>query len=284
MNAPEGEVKFVPRQALSPTPQLYDELVSDSMEKLAKESITFVSIPSGSVIHDNGCGTGAASAAIVSALSAKDITIKGTDTNEEALKIYRKNAAEGAWPAEAVTMDSNGLKYDDNTFSFSIANALLFVLPNDGIDAVKEMHRTLKPGGQAIVNSWAYVPNMPVLEAAAKATRPPGTPLPRAGLEKWSQMDFLRGVVEKGGFQSDNITTYTADVFVTTVELDRYAHMLWSFIGGTTAVGWLESDEENWDGAIEVIKQELRKTDGFQQLADGTCKLKFVANIVVATK
>lgn len=193
MNAPEGEVKFVPKQALSPTPQLYDELVSDSMENLAKASVAFVPITSGSIVNDNSCGTGAASAAVVSAIADQsvDIAIKGTDINEDALKVYRKNAAEGAWSAEAVNMDSNALKYDDGTFSISIGNALLFVLPNDGIGAVKDMYRTLKPGGKAIVNSWAYVPNMPTLEAAAKATRPPGTPLPRAGLEKWSQTEFL---------------------------------------------------------------------------------------------
>ncbi|KAI2614974.1 S-adenosyl-L-methionine-dependent methyltransferase [Hypoxylon sp. NC1633] len=285
MNVPEGEVKFVPKQALSPTPQLYDELVSDSMENLAKASIAFAPIRSGFVINDNGCGTGAASAAVVSSIADQtvDITIKGTDINEDALNIYRKNAADGAWPAEAVNMDSNALKYEENTFSFSIGNALLFVLPNDGIDAVKEMYRTLKPGGKAIVNSWAYVPNMPALEAAAKATPPPGTPLPRAGLEKWSEVDFLQSVVEKGGFQTDQVTIHTADVYVTTVELDHYANMLWSFIGGTTSVGWLKSDEENWDQAIKVIKQELKKTDGYKGLPGGRSLLKLKANIAVAT-
>ncbi|XXH04312.1 hypothetical protein Hte_010726 [Hypoxylon texense] len=286
MNAPEGEVKFVPKQALSPTPQLYDELVSDSMENLAKASIGFVSINNGSVINDNGCGTGAASAAIVSSIvdNSVNVTIKGTDINEDALKIYRKNAEDGGWPAEAINMDSNALKYDDDAFDITIGNALLFVLPDDGVGAVKEMRRTLNPGGKAILNSWAYVPNMPTLEAAAKATRPPGTPLPRAGLDKWSQPEFLRSVVEKGGFQKGQITLHSADIYVTTVELDRYANMLWSFIGGTTPVGWLESDEENWDMAIDIIKQELKKTDGYKELPGGRSLLKFIANIAVATK
>jgi hypothetical protein len=60
--------------------------------------------------------------------------------------------------------------------------------------------------------------------------------------------------------------------------------MLWSFIGGTTAAGWIESDEERWDEAIAIIKDELRKTDGFTELEDGKMILKFVANIAVATK
>lgn len=57
MNAPEGEVKFVPKQALAPSPQLYDELVSDSMENLAKASLTLIPrFASGATINDNGCG------------------------------------------------------------------------------------------------------------------------------------------------------------------------------------------------------------------------------------
>jgi len=49
-------------------------------------------------------------------------------------------------------MDSEKLEFKDETFSHSIANPL-FVLPNDGIDALKETYCTLKPGGKAVVNS-----------------------------------------------------------------------------------------------------------------------------------
>lgn len=45
--------------------------------------------------------------------------------------------------------------------------------------------------------------------------------------------------------------------------------MLWSFIGGTTSVGWLESDEDNWSQAVDIVKEEPHQTDGFQLLEDG---------------
>lgn len=135
-----------------------------------------------------------------------------------------------------------------------------------------------------ILNSWVCVPNMPPLQAAAKATHPPGIPLPRAGLERWSQADFLQSVVEQGGFQKDQITIYKGDVYITTSELDHYANMPWSFTGGTTFVGWLKSDEENWDEAIETVKQELMKMDGYTQLPGGKDQLKSLANIAIASK
>ena len=91
-------------------------------------------------------------------------------------------------------------------------------------------------------------------------------------------------MLKKGGFEENKITLITSDVYCTTPELKHFATMLWSFIGGTSETGWLESDEENWDKAVEVIKEELKKTDGFKALDGGRAQLKFVANIAVATK
>ncbi|KAK6070663.1 hypothetical protein SCUP515_08272 [Seiridium cupressi] len=287
MNAPEGQVKFMPQQAIAPTPQLYDELVSDSMENLAKASLGLIPpICSGAVINDNGCGTGAATAAIVASIMGRslDMAIKGTDINNSALNLYRKRAAAKSWPAEAIHADSNALTFDADTFTLTIGNALLFVLANDGIDAVKEVHRTLKPGGLAVFNSWKYVPNMAPLEAAAKATRPEGIPLPRSGLDKWMRAEHLRDIIAQGGFDKAQVTMHQANVHVTTSEIDRYVNMLWSFIGGTTPAGWLESDEENWDKALDIIKWELKKTEGYTEIEDGRLRLQFIANIAVAKK
>ena len=181
MNNSESVNNFVPKQALAPTPQLYDELVGDSMEKLPKASLAKIPpILTGAVIHDNGCGTGAGTAAIVDAIAGTtmEVSIKGTDTNDQALEIYNRSAVDKSWLAEALKMDSQKLSFPADTFSHSIGNALLFVLPNDGIDALKETYRTLKPGGTVVVNSWAYAPNMEPLQTAAKVTRPPGTPPP----------------------------------------------------------------------------------------------------------
>lgn len=154
----------------------------------------------------------------------------------------------------------------------------------DAVAAVGETYRVLRPGGVAVFNSWKYLPNMSVIEAASRETRPEETPVPRAGKDNWFNTDFLRGVVEMGGFAPEQVTMHEAPVSVTTAELDRYANMLWSFIGGTTTAGWIHSDEENWERAIEVIKRELAKTDGYREIQGGRARLRFVANIAVARK
>jgi ubiquinone/menaquinone biosynthesis C-methylase UbiE len=289
MNNPGSTKKFKPSKALDPTPQLYDELVGDGMEKLAKAAVAeILPINAGSVVLDDGCGTGFGTAAVVDAVGPEalsQISIKGIDINGDALELYKKKTAENNWPAEAIKADANKLdSIADSTFTHVIGTAFLFVLPEDGVPAMKEMKRTLKPGGVAALNSWAYVPNMGPIRVASTQTRPEGTPELRGGMDKWESPDFLKSTIEKAGFANDKITLVQREVYVTTTTIDRYATMLWSFIGGTTAVGWLESDEERWNEAVEIVKAELRKTDGFQELDDGRLKLKFVANVAVATK
>jgi len=94
----------------------------------------------------------------------------------------------------------------------------------------------------------------------------------------------MQDIIEKGGFAKENIVFKKGEVYCTTPDLTHFATMLWSFIGGTSEVGWLKSDEETWDKAIEIVKEELAKTEGFKALEGGRGQLKFVANIAVATK
>ncbi|KAK5943476.1 hypothetical protein PMZ80_004483 [Knufia obscura] len=291
INDPQGSNNtFVPKQALAPTPQLYDELVGDGMQNLAKATVAeIVPIEEGSVTLDDGCGTGAGTAAIAASVSShilSTLSIKGVDINAASLEAYTQKAAKNQWPAEAINADAQNLTTitPDCTFTHIIGTAFLFVLPEDGVPAMKEMARTLKSGGTAALNSWYYVPNMDPIRIASQKTRPAGTPEIRGGLDKWSDLDFLKSTIVKAGFSENNITLVRRDVYCHAAEFDRYANMLWSFIGGTTSVGWLQSDEENWDKAIDIVKEEHRKTPGFELMEDGTVKLKFVANIAVVTK
>lgn len=287
MNQPESAKTFKPHQALAPTPQLYNELVGDGTEKLAKTTVTEIPpIGPGSVILDIGCGTGAGTAAIIDTVGQNAaVKITGVDINNDVIEFYKSKATENKWPAEAIKADAGNLEtIADATFTHTIATMAIFTFPEDGIPAAKEIYRTLKPGGVALINSWAQTSNMGPLRAASTRTRPEGSPAIRDAMGKWEDGEYLKSIVEKGGFEKDKIVLTKRDVYIHATTIERFALMLWSFIGGTTAAGWLESDEERWDEAIEIIKDELRKSDGFTELDDGKMILKFVANIAVATK
>ncbi len=285
MNDPAGQSKFMPRQALTPTPSLYGELVGDSMEQLAAASMGILGrLRSGSVLHDVGCGLGAGTAAVLAATGSDRILVKGTDINNESLSIYTERATNNGWPAEGSLADATALDFDDETFSHSLANALLFVLPNDGIGAVREMYRTLKPGGVAIMNCWASTPTLHPIAVAASKTRPIGTPLPRQGAKQWEDSEFLQSVIAKGGFSLDKISLTKRNIRVRLGDIRHFATMLWSFIGGTSAAGWLETDEENWEQAIDIVVDELRKSRGYNQVDADHFEVQFQAHIAIATK
>ena len=278
MNDPESKNTFQPKQALAPTAKLYKEMTADAMEDMSRVSLAQINVQPGAIVHDNGCGVGAGSNAFFE--KQREISIKATDIDDRALEMYRQRSSE--WPAEAIHMDSTSLTFPDGTFSHTLANAVIFVLPNDGVDAVKEIHRTLKPGGTAVINCIAYGPNIIPIQQTAVRTRPQGTPLPRQGSEKWQQPDFLKSIVEQGGFTNVKVmqTPYRS---TTKTDLTRFATMLWSFVGGTSSVGWLQSDEERWDEAIGVLGEELQKVKGFKLTENGV-ELEFLLNIAIATK
>jgi hypothetical protein len=130
-----------------------------------------------------------------------------------------------------------------------------------------------------------FTPTLKPVQIASKATRPHGTPELRQGLEKWSQAEFLRDVLEKGGFSRHDVEIVRQYVYITTPSvLERFANVLWSFIGGTSTVGWLKGDEDNWETAVGVVMDEVKRTDGFLETDDGKCILKFGVNIITARK
>jgi len=278
---------FWPRQVIRVTAETIKEVTRDGGERLAAVSLEQISsIPSGAIIHDNGCGAGAATAmimAIVSPEIAASIEIKGTDIDEAAVSAYNARSKSSRWPTEAVVMDSHTLSFPDETFSHSIGNAMVFLTRNNGIDAVKEMHRTLKPGGTLLVNCFAYSPHLGAVREASRSTRAGGMLPAWDSFEHWQDPTFIAGILEAGGFEKGAVKVQQRETFANVGDFDRHASLTWSFRGMPSA-GWNKQDEERWDEAVEIVKRELRKTEGFKILEDGSTVVRFLINVATATK
>jgi ubiquinone/menaquinone biosynthesis C-methylase UbiE len=280
---------FLPRQATEPTWERWLELAGDGGEQVGLVSLKEIpSIPAGSIIHDNGCGTGATSYAIMASVPpeiSSSFEITATDIMEKALDVYRARSAASSWPSEVLLMDADELSFPDETFTHSIASAMIFNGPrNNGIDAVKEMRRTLKPGGKLVINSFAFASKDEPLLAAARATRPEGTPLPVHGLGQWADPNFLVSIVEAGGFAKESMTVQQREMFANIGDFDRHTELTWSYRGRAKDIGWTKEDEERWDEAVEIFRTELRKSEGFKMFDDGTAVLRSIINVVTATK
>lgn len=86
-----------------------------------------------------------------------------------------------------------------------------------------------------------------------------------------------------GGFEEQKIKISTSDVFLEIQDSNRWATILWSYLG-TRDDGWHQEDEDRWDEAIEIMAKELESSPAYRKNSDGTASLRFTANVSISTK
>lgn len=69
------------------------------------------------------------------------------------------------------TMPGEDLRFPDNHFTHSFTNQGI-VFFKDGEKGAKEIYRTLKHGGTAIVTTWKYIPYVSIIQAGQKVATP----------------------------------------------------------------------------------------------------------------
>lgn len=85
---------FVPKQALAFNGALLDELQGNMSVQIAERLLPMLpSFTSDSHVHDNGCGTGAMTGAVMATNPPNGIQITVNDTQEMFLSAYRATAA-----------------------------------------------------------------------------------------------------------------------------------------------------------------------------------------------
>jgi len=82
-----------------------------------------------------------------------------------------------------------------------------------------EIHRTLKPGGRAIVTSWAPVDESPAMQLMFGAVRAikPDLPEPKRSVGTLEDPEVFRAEMEQAGFRDVEITRVTRPYAVPSV-------------------------------------------------------------------
>jgi ubiquinone/menaquinone biosynthesis C-methylase UbiE len=269
---------FTPKQAIPFDGALLQELQGNVSDTIAADLLhDLPALSSSSIVHDNGCGYGAVTLAIMKL--ATGAQVHATDVNPMFLAQLKANLAQHPeWPVKVDTMDATKLTFLDSTFDLSLTT-FVFAGLTDDVAAAKHILRTLKPGGTGVVAVWKEMPWHVALENAHYRTRGADEPMAPFLSKSWYKKEKLSQVVAEAGWKNVEYVEKTAWLELGP-DLKRWARIAWTFLGGPVG-GWQQRDEDKWEEAIESIVEELEKSE-LHKVENGVHKIRMVADVAIA--
>lgn len=221
------------------------------------------------VILDSACGTAIVTEELVLQAQKRSGTlgqIHAADPAPNMVEIARSKIAALGLSEEQFNgkvMPGEKLDYPDNTFTHSITNlGILFY--TDAAAGAKEIYRTLKPGGVAVVTSWAYFGYIEEIIRPAQALIRPNDPPYQIPLNPaWTSPQHVEDTMKGGGFEQVKILEVTVHYGAATIT-DLHGLLGDSFKG--VVKEWSEEEQRAWK---EVMLQHMEKTAVEYTMNDG---------------
>ncbi len=146
------------------------------MEQFSVRAIELADVPTHGIVIDIASGPGTLSIP----LASKVKKVHAVDFSEEMLNLLRKRARQHNLNNIEITHgDGQSLTCGDNIYDAGFSMFGLMFFP-DRAKGFAELHRVVKPGGKAVVSSWAPVNESPLmtllfgaLNAADPSVKPP---------------------------------------------------------------------------------------------------------------
>jgi len=274
--------QWKPKQALDFDGALLQELQGDVSDAIARQLIKQLPpMTETSVVHDNGCGYGAVTMAIMEANPPAGLQIHATDINAMFLaQLQAKLAENPTWPVKVDTMDAQKLTFADDTFDTSITN-FVFAGLSDDVGAASHILRTLKPGGTGAIAVWKTMPWHVALENAHHKTRGADEPMAPFLSKSWYKKEKIEQVTKEAAWKDVKFIELDAYLNLGT-DMKRWATIAWTFLG-TPVGGWQQRDEDKWDEAVDSIVKELEQCED-HKMEGGIHKIRMVADIATTQK
>ena len=296
---PSSPQPFVPKQAVPYSPDVLCELCHPATAKIAEhffsELVKNQSKPMSQwKLHDNACGYGEVSRVLLERQPppAESIEIVGTDYSVAMVQSFLKlKDAHPLANVRAEKQNSQDLKFPDNWFTHSISNFLIHPGPDPSVNVqiVKEIYRTLVPGGTAVITNWNQLGHGGAVTAAHEGTRGEDAPplLIGMGKEFW-RPSYLISCVEEGGFDREKMTILSRETsagksWASEASRRRYVGLMWSVLGATMQ-GWRPLDEERWDQALNMLEEVLPTLPGVTLSPDGVLSISLTGTIIIVRK
>jgi ubiquinone/menaquinone biosynthesis C-methylase UbiE len=267
----------------------YEESIGGATRELARHLVD-ISPPFNASSHvlDNACGNG---------IVAQEVLLKQQATGASPPKIACADAAPpmvelaraGLSSNDNITFDvmpGEDLKFPDEQFTHSITNqGILFF--KDGAKGACEIHRTLKPGGTAVVTTWKDMGHVRVVRKALKALKPDAPPVRLPISESWSQADYLHETFKNAGFVEVDVHEKT--VHYAAKSLKDVCEIL-SRLPQAFGLQWDSRDDAEFKKQLEIaaeneaVKIQRPVTGGSREQVEDLVGFSLVALVVVAKK
>ncbi|VUC26128.1 unnamed protein product [Clonostachys rosea] len=247
----------------------YEASTGGATRMVARHVVSLVdsslSDPSAAIL-DNACGSGIVADEILMKYPAS--TIHAVDAAPSMVGIAKENLKDKATsaPVELGVMPGEKLEFSDAKFSLSITNMgiMFFTDPAQG---AREIYRTLRPGGTAVVTSWSKLGHLElVFQPAHKAVRPNEEPVEFPLPKEWHDPEHVRKVLSEAGFKDDAIELSTLPVQYGAKRKEMLLEYMMDMGGKLLIGGWPEADKEAFREAIaeklEVEAKEYTMLDG----------------------
>ncbi|KAI1379735.1 hypothetical protein F4677DRAFT_407475 [Hypoxylon crocopeplum] len=281
---------FKPKQVIPIDAEVLKEFLGTATEEIAYDFLRpLVPFPAGAHIHDNGCGAGAVTEAILtlhSAEAASSLRISATDSNPGAIAGFRAQAQSKGWPVvETNQMDSRALSFPNDTFSHSFTSFVFLQVWKDDELCAREIYRTLKPGGIALVTTWEDLATMAVFRQAYRRLHGEGRELPEMLQTNWYSGDHVRKAMLAAGFDESDMGVNSYSTQVRIRDAKRWCEIGWS-ICGVPKGGWTQEDEDDWEEAVRLALEALLSGPWYQrdEKDENAGWLRVTASVIVGRK
>jgi ubiquinone/menaquinone biosynthesis C-methylase UbiE len=276
---------FVPKQCVARTSHLLGSMIGESTITVARAYLRDQSppIPAGAVIHDNACGTGTVTRAILEKSpemisSSPPTIIHATDINSSFIDEFKEQVKSRGWETtvKPAAMAAEALAIPDSTITHSFTNFFISGA-RDAPKAASEVLRTLVPGGVAMMSTWAALPHAQALDRTRETLYGEHTPHVKP---EWFEPSHLENLLKDAGFS--RVERVAIKSTMTHESMDVWTQMAWSWMGMPSG-GWTEESEREWDNHRRIYGEECLKS-GFEVDENGRVRVDLVATVVTAWK
>jgi ubiquinone/menaquinone biosynthesis C-methylase UbiE len=232
-------------------------------------------------VLDNACGTGAASEELLKKFPTAEVFAADVvPPMVHSFKAIIATKPELQKQVKEVRVeDAQSLTFADDTFDASITNFGIFFLP-DPVAGAKQIYRTLKPGGTAVITLWKTFGFRPILWEVQDQLKPANPLMELPLMEPWCDSALLEKTLKQGGFKHVDFTVVKEGLWGK--DKEDFKLVLLENFGAMTARNWTEEERAKLPVMISQVIDEQQDNFCVTDGARVGCTME--AWVAVATK